>query len=148
MGWELEAKQWWSMGWMRVFYDWRQISFALKTFADFSNASVAAQWEKQLMLCSLKVPCGPSFLSKNIIFLAMLLISIISSDIKGQVISKCIFGIFSSSKKWRKIGLIYYGTSSRIDFLHFWEDWKHQKDIPKLTDLQKYQALKTHKIHL
>ena len=41
MGWELEAKQWWSMGWMRVFYDWRQISFALKTFADFSNASVA-----------------------------------------------------------------------------------------------------------
>lgn len=25
---------------MRVFYDWRQISFALKTFADFSNASV------------------------------------------------------------------------------------------------------------
>ena len=43
MGWELEAKQWWSMGWMRVFYDWRQISFALKTFADFSNASVAAQ---------------------------------------------------------------------------------------------------------
>ena len=43
MGWELEAKQWWSMGWMRVFYDWRQISFALKTFADFSNASVTSQ---------------------------------------------------------------------------------------------------------
>ena len=40
MGWEeLEAKQWWSMGWMRVFYDWRQISFALKNFCRFLQCS-------------------------------------------------------------------------------------------------------------
>ena len=100
MGWELEAKQWWSMGWMRVFYDWRQISFALKTFADFSNASVAAQWEKQLMLCSLKVPHGPSFLSKNTHFLhSMLLISNsnISSEIRTLVFRWNMFFSFTSA---------------------------------------------------
>ena len=85
MGWELEAKQWWSMGWMRVFYDWRQISFALKTFADFSNASVAAQYTVRKTadaLLTYKVPHGPSFFSKNTHFLHMLLISNISSEIR------------------------------------------------------------------
>ena len=48
---------------------------------------------------------------------------------KGQLISKCLFGVFNSSKKMNeKIRLNYYDTSGRIVFVRFfWKNWRHQK---------------------
>ena len=43
-----------------------------------------------------------------------------STICKGQLISKCLFGIFNLSQKTNeKILLYYYGTSSRIVFVRF-----------------------------
>ena len=39
---------------------------------------------------------------------------------KGQLISKCLFGIFNSPKKRTK--RFDYGSSSRIVFVRFWEN--------------------------
>ena len=49
---------------------------------------------------------------------------------KGQLISKCLFGVLKSSKKRKQFDLRYHG--SKVDF--FWKNLKHQKDILKLTD--------------
>ena len=47
---------------------------------------------------------------------------------KGQLISKCLFGIFNSPKKTNeKIPLYYYGTSSRIIFVCFLGELKTPK---------------------
>ena len=47
---------------------------------------------------------------------------------KGQLISKCLFGIFNSpEKRTKKIRLYYYGTSSRIVFVHFLGELKTPK---------------------
>ena len=44
---------------------------------------------------------------------------------KGQLISKCPFGVFNSSKKWtKKNQLNIYDTSSRIIFVRFWKNTK------------------------
>ena len=50
-------------------------------------------------------------------------------DSKGQLISKCLFGIFNSPKKQRKNStvLYYYGTSSRIVFVRFSGELKTSK---------------------
>ena len=52
---------------------------------------------------------------------------------KGQLISKCLFGVFNSPKK--QFDLRYH--SSKVEFFYpfFWENSRYQKDIPKLTDL-------------
>ena len=45
------------------------------------------------------------------------------SAAKGQLISKCLFGIFNSPKKrTKKFEFYYYGTSSRIVFVSFLEN--------------------------
>jgi hypothetical protein len=60
----------------------------------------------------------------------------ILDDDKGQLISKCLFGIFNSPKKrTKKIRLYYYGTSSRIVSVRFMGELKTTKDISKLIDL-------------
>ena len=52
----------------------------------------------------------------------------INSEAIGQLISKCLFGIFNSPKKWtKKIPLYYYGTSSRIVFDCFLGELKTPK---------------------
>ena len=58
------------------------------------------------------------------------------STYKSQWISKCLFGIVNSPQKMnKKIGLYYYATSSLIVFVHFWKNWRQQKEISKLTNL-------------
>ena len=48
--------------------------------------------------------------------------------VKGQLISKCLFGVFNSLKKRTKtIRLYYYGTSSRIIFVRFLGELKTPK---------------------
>ena len=57
-------------------------------------------------------------------------------DTKGQLISKCLFGIFNSPKTEQKNStLLLYGTSSQIVFVRFLGELKTPKDISKLTDL-------------
>ena len=58
---------------------------------------------------------------------------------KGQLTSKCLFGIFKSPKKGTKKFDVTckYGASSQIVSFVFWENWRHQKNISKLTDLYK-----------
>ena len=53
----------------------------------------------------------------------------------GQLITKCLFGIFNSPKKLTK--KFDYSMVSLVElFLFvFWENSRHQKDISKLTDL-------------
>ena len=46
----------------------------------------------------------------------------VSQSLKGQLISKCLFGIFNFPKKWTK--KFDYGTSSRIAFFGRIEDTK------------------------
>ena len=47
---------------------------------------------------------------------------------KGQLISKGLFGIFNSPKKWTKIiCLYYYGSSSQIVFVCFLGELKTTK---------------------
>ena len=46
---------------------------------------------------------------------------------KGQLFSKCLIGVFISSKKRTKIQPNYYGTSSRIVFVRFLGELKTPK---------------------
>ena len=49
---------------------------------------------------------------------------------KGQLISKCLFGIFNSPKKRTKtIRLYYYDTSGRLVFVHFLEEIEYSKKV-------------------
>ena len=60
------------------------------------------------------------------------------NDFIGSVNFKCLFSIFNSPKKWKKKKatlLPWYLGSSLIISLFFWENWRYQKDISKLTDL-------------
>ena len=53
---------------------------------------------------------------------------IISAIRKGQLISKCLFGIFNSPKKrMKKFEIYYYCTSSRIVFDRFSGELKTPK---------------------
>ena len=68
----------------------------------------------------------------NLFLLRILLDSIILFLLKGQLISKCLFGIFNFSKKQAKrFDLTFqvdcYGTSSQIVFAFFLEDLKTPK---------------------
>ena len=56
---------------------------------------------------------------------------------KGQLISKCLFGIFNSSrKKPTKFDFTTMVLQVKMFLFVFWENLKHQNDISKLTDLQ------------
>ena len=59
-------------------------------------------------------------------------ITITLSPAKGQLISKCLFGAFNSSKQIRPN---YYVPQVELFSFVFWKKWRHQKDISKLTDL-------------
>ena len=55
---------------------------------------------------------------------------------KGQLISKGLFGILNSPKKQtKKIDFTTMVPHVKLFLFIFWENWKHQKDISKLTDL-------------
>ena len=76
-----------------------------------------------------------------------LLMSFLGS-LKGQLISKGHFGFFNYLKKRTKnfcpsrLGQKFEFSSSL-----FWENWRHQKDISKLTDLQLQKAPDFWQIH-
>ena len=51
------------------------------------------------------------------------------SRLKGQLISKCLFGDFNSPKnKWKQFDLRYHCIVVKLNF-EFWENWRY---IPKL----------------
>ena len=55
---------------------------------------------------------------------------------KGQLISKCLFGIFNFSKKRTKNSTwLQWYLKSNCFRSFFWKNWRHQKEIPKLFDL-------------
>ena len=58
------------------------------------------------------------------------------SNSKGQLISKCLFGIFNFPKKRTKI-FDFTTMVPQVEFFSFvfWENRRHQKDISKSTDL-------------
>ena len=57
---------------------------------------------------------------------------------KGQLISKCLFGIFNSTKKrTKKTYLSTMVPQVELFSFVFSKNWRHQKDISKLTDLYK-----------
>ena len=55
---------------------------------------------------------------------------------KGQLISKCLSCIFNSPKKqMKKFNFTTMVPQIELFSFVFWENWRHQKDISKLTDL-------------
>ena len=51
---------------------------------------------------------------------------------KGQLISKCLFGIFNSPKKRaKKFDFTTMVPQVELFSFIFWESWRHQKDISK-----------------
>ena len=55
---------------------------------------------------------------------------------KGQLISKCLFGIFNSPKKrTKKFDFTTMVPQVELFSFVFWENSRYQKDISKLTDL-------------
>ena len=59
-----------------------------------------------------------------------------SSSTKGQLISKRLFGIINSPKKQKK-KFDFTATVPQVELFSFvlMGNWRHQKDISKLTDL-------------
>ena len=56
--------------------------------------------------------------------------------IKCQLISKCLFDVFNSSKKMNKNNLTWGTIVIKSKFLFVcWENWRYQKGISKLSDL-------------
>ena len=54
---------------------------------------------------------------------------------KGQLISKCIYGILNSPKKLtKKLNFTTTVPQVKLFLFVFLENWRHQKDISKLTD--------------
>ena len=61
---------------------------------------------------------------------------------KGQLISKYLFVIFNSSEKWtKKFDFTTPVPQVKLCLFFFGENWRHQKDISKLTDLYHTTAL-------
>ena len=61
---------------------------------------------------------------------------------KDQLISKCLFGIFNSPKKQtKKFDFTTMVPQVELFSFVFWENWRHQKDISKLTDLYYFPSL-------
>ena len=61
---------------------------------------------------------------------------IVSFPLKGQLISKGIFGILNPPKKWmKKFNFTTIVPQIESFSFIFWENWIQQKDISKLTDL-------------
>jgi hypothetical protein len=55
---------------------------------------------------------------------------------KGQLITKCLFGVLNSSKKQtKKFDLTTMISQVEFFLFVFWKNSKHRKDILKLTDL-------------
>ena len=55
---------------------------------------------------------------------------------KGQLLSKCLGSIFDSPKKrTKKFDFTTKVPQVELFSFIFWENWRHQKDISKLTDL-------------
>ena len=77
-----------------------------------------ADWRKEL-LCEFQINVTVRLIQSKTFVL------------KGQLISKCLFGIFNSPKKMNEKIRLQVELFSFV----FWENWKHQKDILKLTDL-------------
>ena len=60
----------------------------------------------------------------------------LSSLCKGQLISKCLFGVFNSPKKQtNKFDFTTVVPQIELFLFVLWENWSNQKDISKLTDL-------------
>ena len=60
----------------------------------------------------------------------------LASTAKGQLISKCLFGVSNSSKKrTKKFDLTTMIPQVELFLFIFWKNSKHQIDISKLTDL-------------
>ena len=60
--------------------------------------------------------------------------------IKGQLISKRLYGIFNSPKKrTKKFDFTTMVPQVELFSFVFWENWRHQKEISKLIDL--YQSI-------
>ena len=61
-------------------------------------------------------------------------VKILPKGDKGQLISKCLFG--SIFKRTKKFDFTTKVPQVELFFSFvFWENWRHQKDISKLTDL-------------
>ena len=61
---------------------------------------------------------------------------------KGQLISKCIYGILNSPKKLtKKLNFTTTVPQVKLFLFVFLENWRHQKDISKLTDLYQKKPL-------
>ena len=57
---------------------------------------------------------------------------------KGQLISKCLFGVFNFFQKMNESIQLYYDAwclRSTCFCPFFWRNWRRQKDMSKLTDL-------------
>ena len=55
---------------------------------------------------------------------------------KGQLISKCLFGIFNSPQKTNeKFNIATMVTQVELFSFSFWENRKHQRNFSKLTEL-------------
>ena len=87
----------------------------------FYNVLSLAQLGTQKHSLPTTQQCQPDAFMYSVAFVVIVILS------KGQLISKCLFGIFNSPKNQRKIQLYYYGTSSRIVFVRFLGELK----IPK-----------------
>ena len=53
---------------------------------------------------------------------------LVSRNTKGQLISKCIFGVFNSPKKTNENNSTWVTMAVKSNFLFvFWENWRYQK---------------------
>ena len=98
----------------------------LNTFSTVVDLSFSFFFRKTAVLASITARKNPN------ICLPYLTIS----HSKGQLISKCLFGIFNSPKKWTK-KFNFNPTVTQVELFSFvfWENGRHQKYISKLTDL-------------
>ena len=71
-------------------------------------------WEKDISILAGNLNAGLSYLITTVLG-------------KGQLITKCLLGIFNSPKKTNEKIQLYYGTSSRIVFVRFLGELKTPK---------------------
>ena len=61
---------------------------------------------------------------------------------KGQLISKCLFGIFNCPKKQtKKFNFTIMVPKVKLFLFVFWENWRHQKDISILNRHRKCNSI-------
>ena len=115
------------------------LMFVQQRLGQSKNVYVSVQWiksELSRLKWFWKTTLFLQWVKNYDFYLSRVVVHGLVSESKGQLISKCLFGIFNSPKRQtKKFDFITMVPQVELFSFIFWENWRHHKYISKLRDL-------------